>query len=114
MAECSELKWVWVKLVKWVKQHTTVNINLTVDMIILSNYTGQHKQLINMYIIAMKQYIYAKKCLGETVSFIEYVSKVVQHYQSEKLAIVNRKSKRSLTENGNYLKSLCKKRLLFF
>ena len=71
----------------------------TPELISLNNYQGQHKTLINMMIVILKQYIYATKCLNETLSFYAFVNKLSYWYEVEKTIAIR---------NNTYVKFLIK------
>ena len=88
---CIKVKLIWEALVKWIQYFFDINVELTPDIIILNNYNSQLKQLINMYIVVTKQFIYAEKCLKEQLRFAELVERFNYWCNKEKLAITNSK-----------------------
>ena len=68
---CKVIQRIWRVLSKWLKYFFNIDLVFTDRMIILNNYDGPQGDLINMYILVVKQYIYAKKCLNENLQFAE-------------------------------------------
>ena len=58
--------------------------NVDTELIILNNYIGPAKQLVNAFIIVMKYYIYSGKCQEREVNFMDYMVKVSEYYHYEK------------------------------
>ena len=64
--------------------HKEISVEFTPQLIILNNYAGQHKYVVNMCIIILKQYIYAAKCLEEKITFATYITKLSHWYYVDK------------------------------
>ena len=61
-------------------------------LIVFNNYQGPNKYLINLFIIIMRQYIYAKKCFNEVPIFTGFVEKLSYWFQIDKqIALENHK-----------------------
>ena len=65
----------------WVNK---LNHNYYEQKVILGNYTSSFKAVINTITCIVKCYIYAVKCTGKWVSFINTMSKVYKYQQIEK------------------------------
>ena len=87
------MKKLWEAFKKWIDRHMSLRVELSPEINIFNRYAGQHKQLINMYILTMKYYIYCSKCFNKELAFIEFVTKIIQMYNIKKLAIVLEKDK---------------------
>ena len=84
--ECPIIYKLWKCLEKWIKRYLGVTLTPTLEIVILNNYRGSQKKLINMFIMIMKQYVYSTKCLGEYPLFIQYTEKIVDWYNMERLS----------------------------
>ena len=82
--ECSKVYILWETLKKWCKHFLQIEIDFTLETVILNNYIGKHKVLVNTFIIIMKQYVYASKCKGNIPNFGDYVSKLSYWYLVDK------------------------------
>ena len=87
LCTCKIISKIWTNLSKWLRYFYNLEIDFTNDIIILNNYSGVHKQMINMYILSTKQLIYAKRCLNEGLIFPEVIERFNYWYNIEKTAI---------------------------
>ena len=62
-----------------------VEVKLTPTLIILSNYRGPCKYMINLLLVIMKQFIYSSKCFEEIPVFTKFMSKLSYWYHVEKI-----------------------------
>ena len=65
LVNCPVASKIWKALTKWIRHFMNIEIKLTPALIILNNYQGKDKQLINTFIIVVKQHIYASRCKQE-------------------------------------------------
>ena len=84
LVECIEVQPLWKALTKLVKYYFNTVITFTPQLIILNNYKGTSKIMINLLIIIMKQYIYATKCANEKLNFVMYMNRINYWYQIDK------------------------------
>ena len=90
MYQCDLVKPLWELLQKACKHFSGLKINFNLSMIILNDYNGQQKALVNLLIAVMKQHIYAEKCKLNSPTFQKFMTKLTQYYQSDKrIAIEN-------------------------
>ena len=82
--ECRWTRPLWDKLQRIMNHFYQNNINITLSLIILNNVNGKDKQILNMLIIIMKQYIYSQKCFDEKPNFQEYMNKLANWYFIDK------------------------------
>ena len=82
---CEKVQHMWVMLVRWCKYFLKETIDFDLSTVILNNYIGKHKALVNTFIITLKQYIYSQKCMQESINFNQYIAKVSEWYQIEKI-----------------------------
>ena len=82
--ECNITKDLWKKLEKFIFYFLEIRINFSMVCIILNNYSGPKKELINVLIAIMKQYVYTSKCFQKTPIFKEFVEKVSYWHLAEK------------------------------
>ena len=81
MYNCRHTENLWGKLSKVVQYFLKVDLQFDIKLIVLNNYKGPSKELINMFIVMLKQYIYAKKCFNEIPTFVEFMQKIATWYQ---------------------------------
>ena len=82
---------LWVALTKWLKYFLNIEVAFDIKMVIINDYVGKYKALVNIFIIVMKQLIYSDKCLKVIPTFQQYAQKIIYWYQIEKLlALENR------------------------
>ena len=81
--ECEFVQLLWRTLEKWCSYFLGDHIEFTPELVICNQYYGKNKDVVNMCIIVMKQYIYASKCLQEPLSFYNYISKLTYWYRIE-------------------------------
>ena len=93
--DCPSIAPRWKALRKILYYFYETNVQLDPSLILLNNYTGPSKAIINLCIVAMKQYIYATKCIDESPpTFPVFMSKLSYWYQAEKyIAIKTGKTK---------------------
>ena len=82
--QCKVVEDLWTKVVRMFKHFFKLNLNLDVITIYFNNYKGKHKKIVNFVLAATKQYIYATKCLGETLDFKKLMSKLSEWYYVDK------------------------------
>ena len=75
------------KLYRILKYLNNKDINITKQSFMLNNYEGDHKNIVNLFSIVLKQYIYATKCKEEKLSCQAFMSKLSEWYQIERLSI---------------------------
>ena len=93
--DCKEIKVLWRNLRKCCKYYSSINVEFTKQTIILNNYNGKNKELINLLIVVMKQHIYAEKCKQNHPNFPGFMAKVSEWYEIDKiLAIEHQKYKK--------------------
>ena len=76
----------WLDYILFHKQEmiSVENINF-----MFNNCSGQHAEFLNVCISIMKPYIYAKKCLRQQLSTIEFVTNLHNVYVDEKFLAFN-------------------------
>ena len=81
---CQHVEQIWVCFARFCKHLLDIEIELTEELILFNNYSGQHKSLINLLLMIVKQYIYATKCKAQELNFYTCVSKIADWYNVEK------------------------------
>ena len=81
--ECNEGKKLWSLFVKWFNYIHKLNIQLNRDTVILNNYrcdslSMAELEYVNLCILITKQYIYAQKCLGNTLKCDQLIAKIFE------------------------------------
>ena len=84
LCECEKVHSLWGALSRVIKYYYDVNVVFTKELIILNEYTGKAKIVINLFIVIMKQYIYATKCLNEALNFNGFMYRINYWYQIDK------------------------------
>ena len=88
--ECNCVKKFWKCFTKWCNYAFKAEIELTAAMVILNNYKGLQKKLIQMMLLMAKQYIYACTCLNKEIQFTIFLQKVMDIYYAElQIAVSN-------------------------
>ena len=85
LCECEVAQNVWKALERWLTRKLGDGIELDVMTIMLSNYEGSHRTLINTLTIIFKQHLYASKCLGNYPTFMTCLTTEVEYHQIEKV-----------------------------
>ena len=84
LVECPYVANCWKNLTRWLNYFLECNVDFSPQMIIYNNYNGKHKELINLFIIVMKQYVYATKCMSTNLNFQEYIEKINYWFEIER------------------------------
>lgn len=84
LVNCRIVKKFWSVFTKWISYIFKINLELDAYTIIMNEYTGQGKQMINMMILVAKKYIYSSKCLKNRLNFAEYSQIIARVYALEK------------------------------
>ena len=88
LVRCPKIEKLWTILVKWVKYFYKTEIVITPQTIVLNNYQGKAKEMVNLLILMLKRYVYVTRCLGETdnLNFKGFMKRVNMQYRIEKIA----------------------------
>ena len=95
---CEYAHKLWRLLEKWINYYLKVDLTLTKDQILLNNYTGANKKMINFLIIVMKQHIYSAKCFQEIPVFQQYVTKLSKWFHVDRIIALENNT------SGNFVK----------
>ena len=80
--DCKYSKQLWKALIKWLNNLAQQKVKLQYAEIILNQYKGANRILINTLILIMKRYIYVAKCKEDNnLNFISFVA-LVRHTQN--------------------------------
>ena len=77
--ECKIVKKLWTSLKKWLKYFFNVDLEICPYDIILNKYRDAFQCMTNTIILISKQYIYATKCLGNTLSFQQLIRQISRY-----------------------------------
>ena len=94
---CPKIQGLWSQLSKWIEYFLGIGVMITLDLALLNNYTGKHRYLINLFIVILKQYIYAAKCLHETPSFTGFVNKISYWYNVDRYIVYESANRRAIS-----------------
>ena len=86
---CEEVVKIWLCLFRLIDYFCDIQLEINEENILLNNYPGPRKHLVNTLIVICKQYIYATKCLGENLVFDKCMAKVGDWYNVEKYLSTN-------------------------
>ena len=86
MIECEHVKRFKRTVYRWCNYILNIDLNTIIDNseFLLNSFRGQHHQFINCFLTALKQYIYATKCLGKKLNALEFLGKIHEMYDDEK------------------------------
>ena len=82
--KCEKVNKLWKTLTKWCKYYLSINIEFSMSMVIFNNYRGKDALLVNLFIVVLKQYIYAAKCFKERPTLTAFTAKLSYWYNVEK------------------------------
>lgn len=75
---------LWLALKKWLKMRYNILFLINPSCILLNRYEGRKSDLINMYVLIIKFYIYKTKVQGNNLNFINAIADVNRIRQIEK------------------------------
>ena len=81
--ECDKVNKLWKALTKWCKYYLSIDIEFTMPVVIF-NYHGKNSSVVNLFIVVLKQYIYAAKCFKEKPIFTAFIAKLSYWYNVKK------------------------------
>lgn len=93
--ECSYSKKMWIALQKWIKHWYNINVEFTPSMIILGNYNQRDKDLVNMFILITKFYLYKCRVQKISANFVTLIADIDRIRETEKV-IANKQGKQVL------------------
>lgn len=74
--ECIYAKKIWNPLVKWCKYMYDCDCQFSLENVILNNYRGSNRSLINVLILIAKFYLYKVRVIKAKPSFLEFIADV--------------------------------------
>ena len=77
--DCAIMTKLWHALTKWLSYMLKCNIVFDKPTVILNNYRGQHKELMNAIILIVNYYFYAQSCKNKMVNFPQLISRITKH-----------------------------------
>ena len=86
--ECEKVQQLWKNLQKWIKYFIGQTVECDKTMIILHTYEGKHKELINLFILVLKRYIYVARCKKEQIHFQGYIQLIHHTMKVERIAAI--------------------------
>ena len=86
LVDCTHVSKLWQNLERWIQHFLDIKIQLNAELILLNNFKGTCVRLINTFIIILKQYIYASKCMSTLPNFATYIEKIVIWHNIERQA----------------------------
>ena len=82
--ECEYVQKLWCNLRKKCNYFLGVDVNFTAEIIILNDYEGKNKDMINQLIVMLKHHVYAQKCFDSIPTFPDFMLKLSHWYSVEK------------------------------
>ena len=92
LCECDPIQQFWKKLKRIIAYYWNLEVLLDPGTIILNNYSGAQKEIVNLLVIIMKQHIYSEKCFNKTPTFQKYMNKLSMWFNIEKCIITTTRS----------------------
>ena len=90
---------LWMALNKMINYYFNLQIDLDPSTILLNNYTGKNKQMINMLLITFKHYIYSTKCQAKNKPiFTQYMLKLSYWFRIDKYIAYNSQNKKYINK----------------
>ena len=84
LVQCPVSQLLWQKLENMLKYFLEIRVTLDLRSIIMNNYNGPQKSMVNTAIIILKQVIYTAKCFNENPNFGTYMNKLMYWFEIEK------------------------------
>lgn len=81
--DCQEVKKLWRALVKWWKHFNQIEILLSPEHILLSNFSGKYSKLVNISILVAKMYVYRCKVQKTKLNFIDLITDITNYKNLE-------------------------------
>ena len=75
---------LWSNLKRWLTHILKVGIQFDVTNIVLNDYSGTCKDLINTILLITKHYIHATKCMRKRIVFIDLAQKIYNMKELER------------------------------
>ena len=94
--QCKLVSDLWLNLSKILNYYYKVQITFNRELVFFNNYNAQHKHIVNLTVIALKQYLYATKCFEKPPSFAEYMLKLNYWFTIDKQYALDNKSMKQL------------------
>ena len=103
---CQNVKKVWQEWCEFIKENFLVTIELTFEMIVMNNFIGNPKNIINVLALILKQLIYRCKCQNTKICFAMFIKEMAQHERAEYVyAVQNNKIGFHLKKWSNHERS---------
>ena len=101
LSQCDIVKkTIWTPLQKWLDYFCYIEFDPTPEVILLNRYKDSCMNMVNTIILITKQYIYSTKCLQNTLSFRNLITKISQYKTMEE--IVAKKSNKLNVHNRKW------------
>ena len=84
--ECSIINHLWKAMAKRLSYMLNNKIILSLKTVILNDYKGIHKELVNIIILITKQFIYAQYCLKESINFMGTLKRINDYRRLETIS----------------------------
>ena len=75
--ECIDSQKIWKALVRWLKYFCSIEVKLSSEIVILNNSKRYQKQLINIIVLIVKQYLYAQRYFKKKPNFQQLICKII-------------------------------------
>ena len=85
--ECEHAQKIWADLNRYLKDYTLIEIDevtISPKTIFLNNVHSIPGHIANLFVLIIKQSMFAAKCLGEKLTFQSIVNQIELYYQSER------------------------------
>ena len=85
---CVRVRELWIEIVEYVENRFNEKVNFNLTNTILDQWNPARGSIANLVCLASKQYIYAQKCLGQQLNFVDWKVKINAYENLEKYVAV--------------------------
>lgn len=82
--ECTYVKKLWSAVIKWLNYHNQIKVSFSPMNIVFNNYSGPHCELVNMYILITKFYIYRARVQKSKLNFSHLIAEIFKNQNIER------------------------------
>ena len=102
LVKCQKSQQLWSALKRWLDNFCFIKFDMDCKEILFGEYKDAFPDLVNTITLITKQYIYARKCLGKNLNFLELIKQITRYkYIESRSAICTRKLEKH-KKNGQF------------
>ena len=83
-AMCSVVRNIWQKIREFVSEFSTMTVNFSARNILWNTVAEDNRSCINTVVLITKQYLYARRCLGQSIAFTPLKEYILYYKSLEK------------------------------